>query len=220
MNDRLEQSATMRSTEPVRDFFERNLSMLDGIASFPFEEREAYLEFLAQTRHYVAHTTRVLALAASRLGPDREALHARFLRHALEELGHHTLAERDAKKLGEDVLARPELPTTAALYQSQYFVVERLAAPILLGHVVALEGLSCRHGPAVHERVKRAHGALAASFIRVHADADVDHVEKAILAVEQLPPAEQVGAQKNFVDTCVLYTGFLDAILERVRQAE
>src|SRR5262245_63499903 len=48
-------------------------------------KREHYARLLVEIYHYVKHSTRLLALAASRLGPHQRRLFQRFLDNAKEE---------------------------------------------------------------------------------------------------------------------------------------
>src|SRR6187549_486414 len=122
----------------MREFIEANRQEMDAIRGYPFEEPRAYAQFLAQTRHYVVHSTRLLAAAAARMDDEQEALHVRFLQHAAEERSHHRLAEHDLRKLGGQIEQFPELPATQALYQSQYYRVEHQAPTALFGYIFML----------------------------------------------------------------------------------
>lgn len=193
----------------MREFIEANRHEMDVVRAFPFEEPRAYAQFLAQTRHYVVHSTRLLGAAAARIGDDREALHVRFLQHAAEERSHHRLAEHDLRKLGRDLSQYPELPGTQALYQSQYYRVEHQAPTALFGYIFMLEGLSVAHGAWIYDRVVQAHGKEAATFVKLHANEDEDHLEKAFDVVSQLPEDELALIRDNYLFTCALYRWFL-----------
>jgi thiaminase len=195
----------------MREFIEANRHEMDAIRAYPFEEPRAYAQFLAQTRHYVVHSTRLLAAAAARIPEEREALHMRFLQHAAEERSHHRLAEHDLRKLGRQIEQFPELPATQALYQSQYYRVEHQAPTSLFGYIFMLEGLSVAHGAWIYERVERAHGKEAAAFVKLHANEDEDHLEKAFDVVGQLDESELSLIRENYLFTCTIYRLFLEA---------
>jgi hypothetical protein len=101
----------------MKDFFQAKIRTLEPIRQFPWHEARAYAQFLAQTSYYVCHSTRLLGLCASRIGIEREKLHQRFLKHAVEERIHHLLAARDIEHLGFKLRSMPELPITGALYK-------------------------------------------------------------------------------------------------------
>jgi|GEM_PF-3169724 len=193
-------------------FFDAHCNDLDVIRDFPFADANAYAQFLAQTRHYVVHTTRLLGATACRVGVEREPLHVRLMQHAAEEKSHHRLAEHDLKKLGRSIDEFPELPITKALYQSQYFRVEHVLATSIFGYIIALEGLAVTYGDWIHEQVCAAHGEPAATFVRLHAHEDVDHMAKTLDAVSQLPQEEQVAIEENYLFTTSLYRVFSSGV--------
>lgn len=199
----------------MRAFFDAHRGDLDVIRDLPFEQPEAYAQFLAQTRHYVVHTTRLLGVTASRIGEEREELHNRFMKHAAEEKSHHLLADHDLRKLDRDIADYPELPITSAMYQSQYYRVEHTAPTSIFGYIFALEGLAVIHGDWICNVVNEAHGPAAATFVKLHANEDVDHMDKTFDAVAMLPESEQQLIRDNFHFTCSLYQTFV----ERVRAA-
>jgi hypothetical protein len=197
----------------MKQFFDHHAHDLDAIRGFPFEDPEAYAGFLAQTRHYVVHTTRLLGVTASRIGPEREKLHFRFMKHAAEERSHHLLAERDIVELHRDIADYPELPITTALYATQYFQVEHVEPTMIFGYIFALEGLAVLHGDWIYDRVSSTHGTAAATFVKLHANEDAGHMAKTFDAVARLTDREQDLIKKNFVDTCALYRVFLSTIV-------
>jgi thiaminase len=195
----------------MMEFIEKHQIEMDVIRAFPFGERRAYAQFLAQTRHYVVHTTRLLGVTASRIGEEREPLHVRFMQHAAEEKSHHRLAEHDLRKLGLDVSQFSELPVTKALYQTQYYRVEHEHPTSIFGYIFALEGLAVTHGAWIYESVVRAHGKEAATFVKLHAEDDVEHMAKTLDAVSQLPESELSAIRDNYLCTVALYRLFLQA---------
>lgn len=195
----------------MRDFFQKEIHALDGIRAFPWSDPSAYAQFLAQTNYYVGHTTRLLAVSASRLSTDREKLHHRFLKHAAEERSHHLLAQNDLAALGFALEQLPELPATSALYESQYYRVEHVMPTMIFGYILALEGLSVVHGPFVHQAAREAHGERACSFLKLHSEEDPDHLDKAFDAISALTDPEHRLIQANFRFSCALYGSFLSA---------
>lgn len=193
----------------VRDFFQREIREMDAIRGFPWGDAEAYAQLLAQTSYYVGHTTRLLAVSASRMGIAREKLHHRFLRHAAEERSHHLLAQNDLAALGFALDQLPLLPTTAALYESQYYRVEHIAPTMIFGYILALEGLSVVHGPFIHQAARGAHGERACSFLKLHSEEDPDHLDKAFEAISELSELEHRLIEENFRFTCALYRSLL-----------
>jgi hypothetical protein len=184
------------------DFFENHMAVLySAVADFPWDSKDAYASFLAQTYYYVSHSTRLLALAAARFGVEDEGLHQRFLKHTTEEKSHHLLAIHDLKALGKQLTDYPELPMTAALYEPQYYKVEYQDPTALFGYIMPLEMLAVRKGRWIFGCVEKAFGTKAASFVKVHAEDDEGHVTEGLEHLRQLDPSKMNRINFNFVQT-------------------
>lgn len=193
----------------MRDFFQTEIQSLGLIREFPWANKRAYADFLAQTYYYVCHTTRLLAVCASRIGVEREKLHHRFLKHAAEERSHHLLAERDVAALGMSLADFPERALTAAMYETQYYRAEHVSPTTIFGYIFALEGVAVVHGPSVYAAVSRSHGDEAAAFVRLHAHEDPSHLDSAFAVIETLSEQEITSIQANFKFTRDLYRALL-----------
>lgn len=202
----------------MRDQFESQMQRLAFVRDLPWHDARFYAEFLAQTYYYVCHTTRLLGLAASRIGVDREKLHHRFLSHAAEERSHHLLANRDVRLLGFEIANIPLAPATSALYETQYHRIEHGDPTVVFGYILALEGAAVRHGPSVYEKVLSLHGSGPVSFLKLHAEEDPDHLDKAFEMVETFSAAEQLQIESNLKFSCALYATFLQACKQAVLQ--
>lgn len=168
-----------------------HLNVLDkAVETTPWREKAVYGAFLAQTNYYVSHSTRLLALAASRFQFSEEQLHRRFIKHATEEMSHERLALRDLKNLGLPLEAFPEFPSTRAFYQTQYYMIEHVSPWSFWGYILMLEGLALTKGPWLFNEIKQHHGEQAASFVKVHAAEDVGHMAEAEKAMQSLPERE------------------------------
>jgi hypothetical protein len=216
-------SPTSRDTnnkpeESVREFFQTEIQSLSLLRDFPWHNKRAYGDFLAQTYYYVCHTTRLLAVCASRIGVDREKLHHRFLKHAAEERSHHLLAERDLAALGASLDDYPERALTAAMYETQYHRAEHHSPTTIFGYILTLEGLAVVHGPAVYAAVSSAHSDAATSFVKLHTNEDPDHLESAFSLLETLSTAETMAIQANFKLTRDLYRALLSEIIADSQQ--
>src|SRR4051794_23231768 len=84
------------------------------VRDFPWGDRRAYADWLAQTYYYVHHSTRLLACAAARFPTDErgDGLHHRFGKHMSEEQKHEKLCVHDLKGLGTSVVDWPERHAT------------------------------------------------------------------------------------------------------------
>lgn len=174
-----------------------------------WDDPQIYGAYSAQTFYYVSHSTRLLALAAAHLPLHEEKAHQRFLKHITEENRHEVLASRDVTALGFEMTDFKELDALKAFYKIQYYYVQNVSPWSLLGDIVALEGLAVKRGQPLFERVSKAFGAKAGSFLKVHAAEDVEHVELALNMIDGLPAEEQAAIYENLQLSCYLYESML-----------
>lgn len=189
----------------IREFYESNKGpLVEGFAAAPWEDRDFYANWLAQTYYYVVHSTRLIAYCGAFLKNDR--LHYRFMAHIREESKHEVLAENDFKNLtGRQVREVNESPVLSGFYQSQVYWITMRQPISFYGYILCLEGLAVDYGGKAYERVLKAHGEKAAAFLRVHSQEDIDHLEKAFTTIESLSAEELEDVQKNFVQSAGLY---------------
>ncbi|HEX4924440.1 MAG TPA: iron-containing redox enzyme family protein [Bdellovibrionales bacterium] len=146
-----------------------------ALEAFPWGERRAYAHWLAQSYYYVSHTTRLLALAAGRLGPKESYMHGQFVGHLAEERGHEKLCVNDLKALGFKPDDFRELPQTSCLYYSIYYLIEHTHASSILGYAMVLEGVSAAKGDMLVKMLDDLYGKPATGFLRLHAHVDKEH---------------------------------------------
>lgn len=181
---------------------------------FPWENKEAYANWVSQTYHYVCHSTRLLALAASRF--DDAKLHGRFLEHLREEKGHEKLATNDLKHLGMPV--GECFPETHAFYMTQYYYLEHMPPTAFFGWILCLEGVAATVGTEIYNRVKAAHGEKAAAFWKVHSGEDIEHLEKAFAMLELVPAADAGKLIENMQVSSGLYADLLRQCAEQTHK--
>ena len=195
----------------LKEIFNTSMAELDAHSqAFPWQNREAYAHYLAQTYYYVSHSTRLLAAAASRFSAQDEALHRRYLEHTTEEKSHHLLALHDLKALGGTTVEFPELAITSAFYESQYYKVDRQDPTALLGYILALEGYAVSQGTRVYKIVSEKFGKPASTFIKVHSEDDPDHLDKAFASLTSLRTEQLEHVTKNLKQSCYLLGGILN----------
>ncbi len=152
-----------------------------------------YGQWLWQTHYFVCHSTRLLALAASRMSSQQQNLHMRFLSHASEEKGHETLALKDYQgllKAGFDLPAHyEESEATQLFYQSQYYWIEHREPTSFFGYILLLEMAAAQIGPELYRRALQSFGGDCTRFLKVHAEEDPDHIIKAMKSLCELPEA-------------------------------
>ncbi len=170
--------------EVIKNNLNKIVSSIGATAgSISWEDRMTYGLWLKQTYAFVCHSTRLISLAAANCADN--ATHNRFMEHAVEEKNHELLIEKDVKHLGLDIHELHEFTSTKGIYQPQYYWVEHVDARCLFGYILLLEGLAVSVGGGVYQKVREAHGEKASSFIRVHVDADEDHLPKAFQTISK-----------------------------------
>jgi thiaminase len=186
-------------------------AMSEAIRTFPWENKEAYAQFLAQTYYYICHSTRLLAASAARFSQEDQGMHKRFLKHTDEENSHELLALRDLQKLGYKIKDFPELAQTKTLYEIQYFKIEHNDPASLMGYILALETMAGHDFKWLKDKTTELYGKECVKFVQVHADEDPDHIEKALQVIEGLK-AERLGAiDINIEQTAICYADMLNA---------
>jgi hypothetical protein len=196
---------------------ERELNRLKrGIYGMQWDDARQYGTWLWQTHYFVCHSTRLLALAASRFPVAQAKLHSRFISHASEEKGHEFLALKDyevLKKMNPGLPDRiEELPSTQLFYQSQYYWIEHRDPASFFGYILVLESMASVFGRFAFELVRDAHGEKAATFLRVHAEEDPDHIKKALESIAQLSRDSNELIVANLKLSSAAYTGICDSI--------
>lgn len=196
--------------------FERHQTGLEKAAmQFSWEDQEKYLHWLANSFHYVVSSTRLLALAAGCMPAHLTSLSNRFIAHAAEEKGHEKLLVMDLRDFDRRIEDFEVSLEMKFYFRSLYFWVSPASSPIgLLGWVLSLEGLAASIGPLAYDRVRKAYGGKGTKFLKVHSDADPDHLNKALEAVSGLSPDERrlvLSAAKDYANQ---YVGFLRSIRE------
>lgn len=186
------------------------------VEAFPWEDKRAYGTWLMQSFVFVQHSTRLLALASGFTSFEQEAIHRRMANHLKEEVGHEKMALTDLKRLGLEISDLPELQETNAFFQTQYYWIQQESGASFLGYVIFLEGLAAKFGPHILNRVTEAHGEKASVFVRVHAEEDQDHIEKAFDNLKNLPPEEIERICRNMKSSSYFY----GQMLERARRAK
>lgn len=190
----------------MRDELHRLIDrLMDDASAFPWEAPQAYADFLAQTFYFTSHSTRLLALAASRCPAESAVLHRGFIQHLGEEDSHELLALEDLRGLGAEVETYPERVVTRALYETQYFKIEHLGSTAFYGYVIVLEGLAAIGGPELYRRVVRAHGDGCARFLRVHTLADIDHLATDFERIETLDEGQKADIGINMIQSAEFY---------------
>jgi len=185
--------------------------MIKSLDEYPWDNKLAYAEFLAQTYYYIRHSTRLLAASASRFSQDDQAMHKRFMKHSDEENSHELLAVRDLQKLGYRMEDFRELPQTRSFYEVQYYKIEHCDPAALLGYILALE-VTATHLAPIEKKLSGLYGKECVKLIQVHSDEDPDHVEKALKSISALKDERVNEIQINIEQSAILYAQMIDAV--------
>ncbi|MBS1982527.1 MAG: iron-containing redox enzyme family protein [Bdellovibrionales bacterium] len=185
--------------------------MAKAVSEMDVSNPLVYGNYLAQTYYYVAHSTRLLALSAGLMGKNDEEHFRRFVKHIAEENAHDVMAEADLHDLGFTIEDFPELPFTRTFWESQYYKVEHEGPFALMGYILALEYFACTNLPPLLEKVEKLYGGKARRFIKVHAEEDPDHTEKAIKVIEALTPEQQAVVMVNLKQSAAVYAALTRA---------
>lgn len=204
--------------QSLKKNFDRIQLQLDAATrAFPWEDKDAYRLWLAQSYEYVRYSTRILALTAGHLDLHQTLMSNRFIQHAAEEKNHDKLLAQDAKALGTAILELPVLAEAEAFHKSLYYWIYQGAPAAILGWVLCLEGCAVRNGPMVFTRAEQAHGTKAASFLKVHSAEDPEHMEKALATLEHLNEEELRQVNHGLELYAQLYMNIFSAIQRQAK---
>lgn len=189
---------------------------LEFLMTAPWEEESFYKDWLAQSYHYTQHSTRMLAFTAGWSRYEDGAYYRRSLKHIREEQGHEQIAVADLKALGEEVTSFPESGVTRALWETQFYKIQRNPFA-LLGYILALEAIAVFKFKDLSARLEAKYGDKANRFVHIHAEDDPHHVTEAIEQIEKCSPEAKELIQLNFDQTVEMYTLMVKDIINRTQ---
>lgn len=160
-----------------------------AMSELNWTQPKVYADWLSQTYYFVAHTTRLLGLAAGVARLDQQDYHEQFVYHLKEEHGHEKLAESDLKALGES--KAPERAETRYFYETEFAVIQKAGAVGLFGYMLFLEATAITVGPKIYESISAKYGKKAGRFLAVHAHEDIEHVEVTLKTLSKASVADQ-----------------------------
>lgn len=173
------------------------------------QDTRTYANWLAQTYFYVNHSVPLLALSIAHMSDEDKKNQQHFIKHISEENRHELLALRDLQKLNYSLDTFSELPETSMLYECQYYKIQHCDPMALMGYIIALEYLAVTVGPQIMQLTKDLN---AHNFIKLHAQEDIDHVDKAIELVNSLDSVRKELIIKNLVQTFHAYKAVIFAL--------
>lgn len=196
-----------------------NMEKIDDLCvkmrKFPWENEESYAWYLSQVYFYVLHSTRLLAAAAGKVDPKDEKMFRRFTKHIQEEDSHERLALRDLKRIGKRIEDFEELACTRSMYEIQYHKIQTHGAIALMGYILSLEILACRECPGIVDRLEKTQKKEGRSFLKVHGEEDIDHVDSAFDALGDLDREELKVVNEGIDQATYLYGEILRICTEK-----
>ena len=200
----------MKSTQRHVDEFK---SWIDHIgkqfAEFPWENQEAYAQWLAQTYFYVRHTMTMICMVAADHGAKRPEAFRQTLHHLAEERDHDLLLIRDLDHLDLKIENFQESIETSLFYQNQYYMIQNQGPESHLGYALLLEGMCAKYGPEVLRRVTKAYGREGSTFLDVHVSADQGHAEAGFSELAALGEDVAASVLVNVKQSAFLYERIL-----------
>ncbi|QDK41614.1 hypothetical protein DOM21_09140 [Bacteriovorax stolpii] len=191
--------------------------LLNSYESMPWENKDFYANYMAQTFFYVRHSTRMLALSAGRLNYEQQQMiHLRFLKHLGEEANHERLALNDLKALGYSIEDFKELNSTRFFYEPQYFKIEHQDPLALMGYILYLEVLAQKICPPLSKKLSTIYGKKAVTFLFVHGEEDPHHVEEAQKLLASLPPQTLEIITENLLQSSCAFNWMMKEIEDSV----
>ena len=185
-----------------------------SLTIFPWEEKEYYAHWLAQTYYYVWRSTRFAALASALCPPDQDFFHYEFMKGVNEEKGHDMLARNDLRALGYEIEDFPELPSTASFHQTLNHLMNQESHFAILGYSTPLEGAASTFFLPVFKKVKEAYTPRSINFLRVHCEVDQRHFGEAIDLIKKVPENHLPTVLKAVRQAGYIYKSILDQIIE------
>jgi pyrroloquinoline quinone (PQQ) biosynthesis protein C len=187
---------------PFQQLVQQTASARQGFIDLPLikevmregASRELYLDFLSQAYHHVKCTAPLLALAASRGGPDDREYQAALFHYIDEERGHEEWILEDIEALGGDAdsvrRSSPLFPCKIMVGHA-YYVADRVSPYALLGMVHVLEGMAVALASnAVRALRKTIPGSSDAGFkyLTTHSDLDIEHTKFFEKLIDEIDP--------------------------------
>ncbi|MES2768667.1 MAG: iron-containing redox enzyme family protein [Bdellovibrionota bacterium] len=179
---------------------------------FPWNDKNHYSQWLAQTYYYVRHTTCFIALMAAHWGVKNRERQYQALGFLNGESAHDLLALDDLKHMGLSIKSFVELPETKVFYQNQYYFIEHVSPAAQLGYAFLLEGIASQEAARAYKIVAETHGEQAGRFLRIHSEEDVGHYEEGLKLLMGLTREELQAFRDSLRQSAMLYTQILNSI--------
>jgi pyrroloquinoline quinone (PQQ) biosynthesis protein C len=203
---------TMTHVE-LKEIFEIEQKKLEEIRkAFPWDNQEAYINWLVNTYEYALNTSKILATTGGRLPGEKNVVSNRFIAHASEEKGHEKLLENDVKNFGLRMNDLQSSILGQAFHQSLYYWMYADNPLGIFGWVLALEGFAVRNCTAMYDICNKTFGSKCSSFLKVHAAEDEDHLHKAFESIKSFTGEENA----LIAHSLKFYSGMYGNLLQKI----
>lgn len=176
----------------------------------PWNNKNYYANWLAQSYYYTSYSTRMLAFAAGSSDRSEKTYFKRSIIHISEEQGHEIIALNDLGKLGFKIEEFEELSATRSMWESQFYRIQK-DSTYLLGYILALEVLAVQT-KEFYGHLKDLYPAEALKFIKIHADEDPHHVEEALTLISGCTDAQKKQIELYYAHTIDMYRLILSEV--------
>lgn len=180
----------------------------------PWERKEVYASWLAQTYHFVCHSTRIVAMAGAKFSYERNEFHLSSIEHLNQEKNHEKLLLMDLKNLGLAVAEIPKTLSSSILFQNQYYWIQNQNPISVYGYYLLLEGIAAEFGPKIYQTLKSHYPEKCLSFVRVHAEEDEGHIDEHLNKLNDLPSEEIDLIIQNLKQSSLIYQSILKEMRE------
>ncbi len=185
---------------------------------FQWKNPQVYASWLAQTYHFVCHSTRIVTLAGALFPYSRNEFHLSAIEHANQEKNHEKLLLMDLKQMKlkpEDI---PVCHNSSVMFQNQYYWIQNVNPISVYGYYLFLEGIAAEFGPRIHKMLKDNYPDNQLSFVRVHAEEDPDHIHEHLEKLMKLPKEDHELIIRNLQQSSSIYQNMLREILASANQ--
>lgn len=206
-----------QNLEKIQELLNSDISndyknLADAWSGAKWTDERWYKSFLANHYLIVSHTEKLICLAAAKT--DLVFLRRSMIKHFHDEEAHEEMLVADLLEFGDAMSSAPVHVASRAVYQTMYDDIDRTPESII-GRILALELMATDVIPEIYSKLVESYGAKSATFLKTHAEEDIDHVEKAIsgaMKVIEMKPSTRDAIVAQFKQTCWIYSKYLDEL--------
>ena len=196
------------------DYQKQKELMIETLKNFPWHDKIAFGDYLAQTYYYVTHSERLLALAGGLMNDSDRMMQRRFFKHLSEENSHDLMVKKDLENLGYSLSDFPERPETKIFWETQYYKIEHIDPAALMGYILLLEDVASSVCIWIYQQIEKNRGKNCGTFLRVHGEEDPGHVSAAKSVIHSLSKERQEVIFMNLRQSEIAYRRMIEAVMD------